>query len=1013
MENPPDLRDPSEQNRQLITKYQLSNMVILGWFGALYYLGAHLFHHGFLLTRNELTAVSTVVPKWEYTQPKYDQVVLLVVDALRYDFIKEQPGSKTHYHNHLPFVKETIEKHPNSSYISKFIADAPTTTLQRLKALTTGVLPTFMDMSSNFHGSELMEDNWISQLTNRGDKVGFVGDDTWTTLFNEASFVESHPFPSFDVWDLDTVDNGVKDKLIPMIESKKFKVTIGHMLGVDHCGHRYGPDHSKMEEKLIELDQFLRQIYGAIDENTLVMVFGDHGMTPTGDHGGETSWETTAGFFTFSKSALPNPSARQDEEVQQIDIVPTLSYLLELPIPFNSLGSLIPSLVAQSSKNYANVNTQIYQYLKEYASIYHDSDLANKILPKLEPEYESLKSIKSSKPVVEKISAQVEFNRLALEEIRSVWTQFDLTKMYLGIAIIAITIVLNIFQAYYRTDPIKDPEPATGILTNPYSAKLGYQIGVLFLTGIIFALLTGFVAFKYFGVALLDIGQVMAVGGAAGSLVGYVLQYVYKDEDETIKHTSSLKTIWIPLFATALFIYFLVFPASNSFVIMEDSNLLGILQTFAVFAIGHGFWYHSSSSQPDKNIKKQLLYFGLAFLVINRLLGYSTVCREEQLPKCVPTFYHTGLSAHKLVLVLQFVLSLAIPQALKYFLKRTQNYHGAIILWTQILMPSILLLTTVYQYLENYSSELTEVPYIEFIKVWSIRCAGIISVVGLGSWFYCPTLLDAQMIETGTGSFEDPKLRSMILFGFGNAYGAPILHFMTIVFTILNMFQKPMGSLALAGMLAQFAILAEVFDALKDSVVLLQAEEVNKQRPGGLPSRSLDLLHLILQIIICYLGYFATGHQMTPSSIQWNVGTVGLFEFSEIFSPIFIILNTLGPFFFAGLAIFLIPLWKAPMLRSRLYFTLPSHLSRTMLNLSFIIGLQLLGSAVWSMHHRRHLMLWKIFAPRFLGAELSSVAIWISLMGMGHFVIAPRIITDIAEILLHVKEANPLPYYFY
>ncbi len=50
------------------------------------------------------------------------------------------------------------------------MADPPTTTLQRLKGLTTGGLPTFVDVSSNFASSEVGEDTWVQQIADRGKK---------------------------------------------------------------------------------------------------------------------------------------------------------------------------------------------------------------------------------------------------------------------------------------------------------------------------------------------------------------------------------------------------------------------------------------------------------------------------------------------------------------------------------------------------------------------------------------------------------------------------------------------------------------------------------------------------------------------------------------------------------------------------------------------------------------------------------------------------------------------------
>ena len=46
----------------------------------------------------------------------------------------------------------------------EFLADPPTTTMQRLKGLTTGSLPTFIDLSSNFGSYAITEDNIIEQV---------------------------------------------------------------------------------------------------------------------------------------------------------------------------------------------------------------------------------------------------------------------------------------------------------------------------------------------------------------------------------------------------------------------------------------------------------------------------------------------------------------------------------------------------------------------------------------------------------------------------------------------------------------------------------------------------------------------------------------------------------------------------------------------------------------------------------------------------------------------------------
>lgn len=58
--------------------------------------------------------------------------------------------------------------------------------------------------------------------------------------------------------DLHTVDDGVISHLIPEIKRPDWDVVIAHFLGVDHCGHRYGPYHQAMAEKLMQMNDVLR-----------------------------------------------------------------------------------------------------------------------------------------------------------------------------------------------------------------------------------------------------------------------------------------------------------------------------------------------------------------------------------------------------------------------------------------------------------------------------------------------------------------------------------------------------------------------------------------------------------------------------------------------------------------------------------------------------------------------------------------------------------------------------------
>lgn len=197
----------------------------------------------------------------QYCSSSDYRVVLVIIDALRYDFVEfdDTVGNADipPFINKLPVIRDLLVAEVEHSKLFKFIADPPTTTMQRINALTTGSLPTFIDVGSNFGSSEVNEDNLIDLLTQNKKNAVFLGDDTWCKLYPNR-FLRSFPFDSFNVWDLDTVDNGILDHLIPEVRKSDWHLLIAHFLGVDHCGHRYGPFHPEMKRKLDEMNVMLK-----------------------------------------------------------------------------------------------------------------------------------------------------------------------------------------------------------------------------------------------------------------------------------------------------------------------------------------------------------------------------------------------------------------------------------------------------------------------------------------------------------------------------------------------------------------------------------------------------------------------------------------------------------------------------------------------------------------------------------------------------------------------------------
>eukprot|EP00236_Picocystis_salinarum_P005136 CAMPEP_0113932350 /NCGR_PEP_ID=MMETSP1159-20121227/7066_1 /TAXON_ID=88271 /ORGANISM="Picocystis salinarum" /LENGTH=658 /DNA_ID=CAMNT_0000933453 /DNA_START=1544 /DNA_END=3519 /DNA_ORIENTATION=+ /assembly_acc=CAM_ASM_000767 len=300
------------------------------------------------------------------------KVVLVVIDAFRFDFLVGEANNSREalFKGRMPKTQALLEK-SRSCKLFKFLADAPTTTMQRLKALTTGGLPTFIDFSQSFSAPAIQEDNIIQQLQSNNRRTWFVGDDIGK-IFSQT-MVKAMPYPSLNVKDLHTVDDGVESFFPDAIEAiNEWDVLIGHFLGVDHAGHIFSVDDEEMAKKLDQMDNFMNRTITKLEEKMLKMrksdpdvlflLIGDHGQTLRGEHGGASKEEVETVMLAYKIGREKDLHTEYNRlhvcddcqghsnkhcgqcipELQQIDFAATLSFILDIPIPFGNVGSISP-----------------------------------------------------------------------------------------------------------------------------------------------------------------------------------------------------------------------------------------------------------------------------------------------------------------------------------------------------------------------------------------------------------------------------------------------------------------------------------------------------------------------------------------------------------------------------------------------------------------------------------------------------------------------------------------------
>ncbi|KAJ9154765.1 GPI ethanolamine phosphate transferase 3 [Pleurostoma richardsiae] len=961
------------------------------WMLCIHAIGIAYFTSGFLLTRlvldessrcgvsplNSTSSSDGVLPDWPGRgtvkggcwHPKtFDRAVVILVDALRYDFtVPVDDGAE--FHDALPFLYETAVKRPRSAFLRPFIADPPTSTLQRLKGLTTGTLPTFIDLGSNFAGTAIEEDNLLAQLRDQGKRIVHLGDDTWQALFPDY-FVGnlSRAYDSFNVWDLHTVDNGVLEHIFPLMKPERkgeWDVLIGHFLGVDHAGHRYGPAHPAMREKLQQMDRFIRDLAETIDDDTLLIVMGDHGMDSKGDHGGESDDEIEAALWMYSSRsvfgrtqpeyAVP-PASAKIRPVNQIDLVPTLALLLGIPIPYNNLGAPIEEAFAGPNGNawadLAAAARVTAAGIKRYQASYfaargiEQDDKPGSPLALYKKAEQIATGDKKGKLHESAYKAYMSYQEETLRIYKSLWARFDIPSMIIGLSIMACAvIVLLVYVSGDEDDDIAVLEDIELDLAEMKLEAEGVGAGSdtpsyqAYNQNLVKAALVGAVPGAGVGLLLAVFTKAhdyrLAAATAALASMAMVTSALPKKGILSLLPTSPWGWLAV-LFTVSQSVGF----ASNSYTIWEDSILLFFLTTFGFANIIAAF---NLSSKADRFLA---IYHSVLFVILGRLASFSKLCREEQMPYCTSTYYASATSSTSAPwqLAIPFAVFAILPSIIKAYYLPTRSYEGLAPTWIGYVLRTGLFMSAVYWTLDSADNG-NWVPGIAEGSLKTARTSiaqlvlGLAFVAGTTGFIWAPPCVSILTSASTAGRAQ------ITVLGYGNANGARYLLLPINIVGACILLSKPMGGGAIALMMWQVLSLVE----------LLDLNAITGEAIGPVMLGLLGNYH-----------FFKTGHQAALSSIQWDSAFVPLSTIRYPWSPAAVALNTFAGQILAVAAVPLVVLWKTgPKRKGAL-----EGVSRALGALVAYFAVEALASMAWAGWLRRHLMLYRVFNPRFMMAAI-------------------------------------------
>ncbi|CBQ73870.1 related to GPI13-protein involved in glycosylphosphatidylinositol biosynthesis [Sporisorium reilianum SRZ2] len=1089
-------------------------------------VGVWLFVKGFLLTRHELTRINecskpadrhwtlpsppatmddAAVLSWAAEvldpttgkgecrlAPTHNKAVVLIVDALRYDFVAPPPPAGTatkesgwkpncHYHNILTLPAELTAQHgipafadkPGpASFLAHFTADPPTTTLQRLKGLTTGTLPTFFEAGANFGSAgtgvgQVNEDNWIAQFKRSilssspssatGAGLVFAGDDTWSTVFPDLFDADTTwTYDSFNVEDLDTVDRGVEARLLPFLQRHhpermagvhdSWRLLVGHTLGVDHVGHRFGASHAKMKVKLHEMQIFLQNITDAVDDETLLVVMGDHGMDERGDHGGDAELEIGAALWMYSKaglgytgrrqdlrldpaaylstahaeavsparipfSPLPSPPYANHRSVPQIDLVPTISTLLGLPVPYNNLGSVVPDVFAHPHTLLRALRitaTQMRTYLTAYAA--HSPDLAAfqpefdaRWLDAVRADAELARLLHAAKVGGDEVEAAVRraaqayhaFNRVSLGRAREVWAQFDMVRIVVGLAVLVLALVSAWVVRGGAVDGLIAVLPAGDeaerrtetthelfsvvwkCVSTPALAGAAVGTGVHYTTllplpGVIAAILQPLTLLDSVLAGATLLSQLALVSTHLAPL----LRSSAQDSHTSVPATTTLLNTagWLVLLLhAALF-------ASNSFLVFEDRFVLlaltSLLFVRGVLLVG---------ASPSTRAKLRAGVLCTLALVAVRLAAIPRVCREEQAPFCESTFFASSPNGGAALnspytIGAAYALAYVLPSIVARFLQHSRSNVGvARAFGTWVLRP--VLMSGAGFWALDWASPLERVQRagwsaaLERIKMWTVKADLVVLGIAAVGWVFAPLCLEIRREGGGEEEGEGQQPKVTIL-GYANSLGSSFALLVATAVGVLWVVTQPAGQLGLGMVWVAALACVELGDAERDLVVLHRQRAAPSSTPPSNPPH-LTSTELTTYTLLGHLAFFATGHQATLPTIQWRLAFLTSPTLTYPTSPLLVALNTFGhltalPALLATLGV----LWNAtPQPRgSGRSMRTPRQLLAALMAVSvYALALLCATAVVSGVLFRRHLMLFKVWTPRVMLAGAGAV----------------------------------------
>ncbi|XP_054159570.1 GPI ethanolamine phosphate transferase 3-like [Oppia nitens] len=327
--------------------------LLLLWLCFVYGTGIWLFTTGFLLTRpashrqsscgdnhnDDSGQIKGRTPGCSFPD-RYRKAIVLVTDGLVYDFDGHFGHNSDNEvtNSDQKIINNLFNTYENRTKVYKLFDRYLLSMRQTLETIITGSLPTFIKYHNNYKLFDIIEDNLIKQMNSKSRKTILMANKSLKDLVPNDLF--SQTFYYSEVTDLER-------KLVEEVKSRDFDLLISDLPTFSHL--KDGQQLMSSNESLVanrwtKLAKLFKQLVSLIedDDKTILFVISDRTSVKVSSNANPMPNDSPF-IFTFSSQKL-SPIESASNFVSKIDLVPTLSLLLGIPIPFSNVGRVMSSL---------------------------------------------------------------------------------------------------------------------------------------------------------------------------------------------------------------------------------------------------------------------------------------------------------------------------------------------------------------------------------------------------------------------------------------------------------------------------------------------------------------------------------------------------------------------------------------------------------------------------------------------------------------------------------------------